>query len=267
MSKFVIISVPTEQKAYETVDALNAMHDDGTLTLYSYAMVQRSADGTLAVKEKYREGPLGTGVAALVGGLVGIFGGPAGVAVGFGAGTAVGALADLFGLGLGHDFLERATRELVPGRTAVVAEISEDWVTPLDSRIEALGGSVVRETRMDFVDERIERRMNEFKAEVAQRRKERAAAKAEKMEARLTKEISRSEERLRTELDKARRRLETERLETNARIERLREQAGKAAPDARARIERRIFELRNDGDKRIHKLEVAYNLSQQALHA
>jgi uncharacterized membrane protein len=267
MSKFVIISVPTEQKAFQAVDALNEMHDDGTVTLYSYAMVQRSADGTIAVKEKYREGPLGTGVAALVGGLMGLLGGPAGAAIGFGAGTAVGALADLFGLGLGNDFLDRATRELAPGKIAIVAEVSEEWGTPLDTRVEALGGSVIRETRVDFIDDQIEKRMNEYKAEVDERRKEHAAAKVERMEARLANEIARSEEKLRTELDTARRRLESERLEAKARIERLREQASKASPQVRERIERRIFALQNDGEKRIHKLEVAYDLSQRALHA
>ena len=36
-----------------------------------------------------------------------------------------------------------------------IAEIDEDWVTPLNTRMEAIGGSVVREWRSDFEEAEI----------------------------------------------------------------------------------------------------------------
>lgn len=267
MSKFVVVIFADEAKAYEGVRALKDLDSEGALSLYSSAMVQRSADGNVAIKQKQDDGPIGTAVGGLVGGLVGLLGGPAGAAVGLGAGSAFGALRDLFNLGVSDDFLEAVSRELAPSKTAVVAEVSEEWVTPLDARMEALGGSVIREVRDDFVADQIEKRVGDYKAEVAQRRQERAAAKAEKMEAKLAKEVGRAEEKLRAIADKARKRVEDYRAENYAKSEKLREQARKAAPEARSRIEVRIAETRIDEEQRIGKLEQAYRIMQEALRS
>jgi hypothetical protein len=35
--------------------------------------------------------------------------------------------------------------QLAPGKAAVIAGVDEDWVKPLNARMEAVGGSVVRE--------------------------------------------------------------------------------------------------------------------------
>ncbi len=266
MSKFVVVVFPDEAKAYEGVRALKELHSEGSLSLYGGAVVQRSADGKITVKERQSEGPIGTGVGALVGGMVGLFGGPVGAVIGLGAGTVLGALRDLFNLGVGDDFLETVSRELAPGKSAVVAEVSEEWVTPLDVRMEALGGTVIREVRKDFIDDQIETRVGDFKAEVTQRRQERAAAKAEKMESKLKKEVSKAEDKLRATADKARRRADEFRQEAGAKLEALREQAAKVTPEARARIEERIAEMRAEQEQRVGKLEQAYQSTQDALH-
>jgi hypothetical protein len=62
---------------------------------------------------------------------------------------------------------------LAPGRSAIVAEIEEDWVTPLDSHMEAAGGIVLRAWRDDIEDERIRR-----EAETAPRRARATADRA-----------------------------------------------------------------------------------------
>ena len=46
---------------------------------------------------------------------------------------------------------------LTPGKFALVAEINESWTMPLDSRMEAVGGTVFRTWRIDVEDEQIER--------------------------------------------------------------------------------------------------------------
>ena len=266
MSKFVFTVFPDEAKAYEGVRALKALHLEGSVTLYSHAVVQRDAQGVFSVKEKQTEGPIGTGVGALVGGLIGLFGGPVGLAVGLGGGTVLGALRDLLNMGLSNEFLETVSRELTPGRTAVVAEVSEEWVTPLDTRMEALGGSVVREMREDFIDGEIEKRIADLKWVVARRKAERAAAKAEKMEAKLKKEVTKAEEKLQDIAEKARERVKHYKEEIDAKIYALQEQASKTSPDAKSRIEERIAEMRAEQSQRTGKLEQARKLTQEALN-
>src|SRR5262249_3694672 len=78
--------------------------------------------------------------------------GPAGVAVGASAGMLGGMTADIAIVGVGADFLQDVGEQLTPGRSAVVAEIEEEWVTPVDTREEKLGGVVMRRARSEVVD-------------------------------------------------------------------------------------------------------------------
>ena len=94
MSKFVVVTFPNEAKAYEGTRALKELHAEASLTLYGMAVVTKGADGKLTVKEAADPGPLGMGVGALVGGLTGLLGGPAGAAMGIGVGALIGRAAD-----------------------------------------------------------------------------------------------------------------------------------------------------------------------------
>lgn len=49
---------------------------------------------------------------------------------------------------------EKKERDLAPGKCAVIAESSEEWLTPLDTRMEELGAKIVRiaEIRSDFTE-------------------------------------------------------------------------------------------------------------------
>lgn len=127
--------------------ALEDLHADGTITLYADAVIAKDADGNTTVKQAADQEPLGTAVGLVTGSLVGLLGGPVGVLVGATTGMAGGALFDVGTTGVGTDFLAEAAESLQAGKAALVAEIEEEWVLPLDSRMEALGGTVFRRTR------------------------------------------------------------------------------------------------------------------------
>lgn len=264
MSKFVVVIFSDEKKAYEGLRVLRELDEEGALSLYSNAVVQRAVEGWVAVKDRQTEGPVGLGVGTLVGGLIGMFAGPAGAVVGAGGGAVVAAVRDLFNLGVGSDFLETIGKELAPGKTALVAEISEEWVTPLDNRMEAIGGVVIREWRDDFIDDELQKRIDKRKAELAQRRAEFAAARAEKAGA-MKNAVSKAEQTLRAAVDNAGARVKCYREETEAKIQALQDQAKKAGANARSRIDERIAEIRADQKQRLGKLEQAWKLMQDAL--
>jgi hypothetical protein len=98
---------------------------------------------------------------ALVGALVGLLAGPGAAAVGTAAGTAAatsgaaagavgggmtGGTADLVNWGLKVDYLDTAATYLVPGKTAVVAEVEERSTAPIDDAVRRHGGIIYRET-------------------------------------------------------------------------------------------------------------------------
>lgn len=253
MSKFVVAIFPTEAKTYEGTRAMKDLQAEGSLTLYGLAVVTKAADGKAVVKETADRGPLGTGVGALVGGLVGLVGGPAGAAVGLATGTVLGGWSDLFNLGVGTDFLDKVSRELSPGKSAVVAEVEEDWVTPLDTRMEAIGGTVLRQVRADFEDEQIRQDVNADRAELAELQAEYRQAR-EEHKAKLQARIDEARARLHAAVARAKARRERLRQETDVKIKILEEQRAKAKVDARDRHEQRIAELRADYDRRMDKL-------------
>ena len=64
MSKFVVAVFPGENQAYEGTRALNALHAEGHLTLYSMAVVAKDGKGNVSTKDAADAGPLGTAVGA-----------------------------------------------------------------------------------------------------------------------------------------------------------------------------------------------------------
>ena len=83
------------------------------------------------------------------------------------------------------EFLEQVQRDLTPGNFAVIAEISEEWTAPVDSRMQALGATVVRASRDAYVDDLIAKRAETSRSEFAEWKTKRSGAKAERMEAKL----------------------------------------------------------------------------------
>ena len=253
MSKFVVVIFPTEAQAYEGRRAMQDLQAEGSLVFYGMAVLTKAADGKVAVEEAADKAPVDTGLGALIGGLVGLIGGPSGAAVGFASGTLIGSYSDLFSLGVGEDFLDKVSGQLTPGKSAVVAEVEEDWVIPLDTRMQKIGGTVLRQGRADFEHEQIQQEVNADKAELAELQAEYRQARAED-KAKLKARIDEARAKLDSLVARAKARQERLRQETDAKIKTLEEQRAKATADAKVRHYRGIAELRSDYDRRMDKL-------------
>jgi uncharacterized membrane protein len=264
MSKFMVATFPTESKAYEGVRALQDLHGEGAIALYSFAVVARDAAGGLAVRQAADEGPVGTVLSAMVGGLVGLIGGPVGGALGISVGSMIGSMGDLINLGVSADFMREVAQEITPGKVAVIAEIDEEWQVPLDTRLAALGASVVRETRAHVEDAVIERNIEVTREDLAQLRTEveKAAGDAKgKAKAAMNK----SETKLRALSKQASDRIEHLKRETEAKTKSLQQQVKIARAESKASIERQIREVQADYQARSQKLSQAWELTKEAV--
>ena len=141
MDRMLVVVFDTETKAYAGKQALIQLDNEGSISLYAYAVVGKNADGTANVKQGDDPGPLGTLTGTAVGSLIGLLGGPVGFAIGAASGMVAGGAVDLHNARIGEDFVADVTKELTPGKFAVVAEVQEDWTTPVDVRMEAIGGT------------------------------------------------------------------------------------------------------------------------------
>ncbi len=154
MGNKILVSVfDSEQKAFEGLTALKDLHRDGDITVYASTVIAKDPSGTVSVRQEADNGPIGTLAGIVTGGLVGLLGGPAGVAVGAYIGGFGGLMYDLFQAGVSIDFVDEVSASLTPGKAAVIADIDETWVTPVDIRLGALGGTTFRRFPGEVVDD------------------------------------------------------------------------------------------------------------------
>ena len=263
MDKMIVTVFDGESSAYEGAKALKELHAEGSLTLYATAVIAKDSKGVVSVKQTDDQGPAGTVLGLATGSLIGLLGGPIGLAVGAVSGTLVGSLYDLAQLGVGGDFLDEVSQQLLPGKTAVVAEVDEEWVTPLDTRMDALGGVVFRRARGEFIDAQIEREVAADKAELAKLKAEREQAVGE-AKAKLQAKIDAVQKRLQARRDQLKERIAAIKREGEAKVKSLQEQAAKAKGERKAKLEKRIAKSRADHEARVDKLSQAWQLVKEA---
>jgi hypothetical protein len=66
-----------------------------------------------------------------------------------------GLLADWARHGIDLKFLDDVSKTLDVGKAAVVAEIEQSWVSPLEQQLTQQGGTVFRRFRTDLVDDQL----------------------------------------------------------------------------------------------------------------
>ena len=254
MDKILVVIFDNESKAYEGSVALEQLHDQGSIDLYSQAVMVRKADGQAYVKQSSDPGPAGTAVGLVTGTLMGLFGGPTGIVAGAGLGTSGGFLYDLAHLGVGFDYLDEVGQSLKPGKAALVAEIWEDQVMPVDSKMESLGGVVFRRTRRDILDSQVQRDLTLLKADMEDLKAEhnRASGVAQR---KLQEKMDTDQAKLQRTMKGIQARLETSQQETEAKIQSLQAQAAKARGEQKAKREQRIAELKAEQKRRNDQLK------------
>jgi len=243
MDRMLVVVFENEKTAYEGSKALQQLDGDGSIAVYAAAVLAKNADGTTEVKQGDEGVPWGTLAGTAVGSLIGILGGPAGVAVGAAAGALVGAIPDFDNARVGSDFLDDVGKTLTPGKVALVAEIDEEWTTPVDTRMEALGGYVFRRSLADVVDTQDERDIASIKADIAQMKAEHADAKAER-KAKLQGRIDALNAKLQEKLEKSKARREAIRREADTKVNALQAKAAKAKQDIKTKQEQRVASVK-----------------------
>ncbi|MGI9528734.1 MAG: DUF1269 domain-containing protein [Acidimicrobiia bacterium] len=118
-----------ENGAGDALSALKQAKHDGEFYYDDAAVVSRDSDNKVEVKET---GDMstgkGAGIGALIGGVIGLIGGPAAVALGAGAGAAIGGLAAHADAGFDNETLARIGGALPAGTSALAVTTSKDFI-------------------------------------------------------------------------------------------------------------------------------------------
>ena len=231
MDRMLVVVFSNEAKAYEGKKALLQLDNEGSISVYAYAVVAKNADGTATVKQGDDAGPLGTLVGTSLGSLIGLLGGPAGVAIGAAAGLGAGSAVDIDNAGVGDDFIADVTKQLLPSRVAVVAEVEEDWTTPVDTRMEAIGGTVFRRALSDVQHQTHQEDVAAMKADLAQLKAEHAQAHSDR-KAKLQEKINQLDSKIQAQLQTAKEKRAAAERKAQAKVEILKAKAAVATAKA-----------------------------------
>ena len=231
MDRMLVVVFNNEVDAYQGRQALLELDNDGNISVYAYAVLAKHADGTTTVKQGDDSGPIGTLVGTSFGSLIGLLGGPVGLAIGATTGVVLGAALDLNNARIGDDFIDDVTKSLTPNKFALVAEIEEDWTTPVDSRIEAIGGTVFRRALSDVKHTIHEENVAAMKADLAQMKAEQAKSHADRT-AKLQEKINQLDTKIQAQLQKAKERRESAERQAQAKVQVLKAKAAAAKAKA-----------------------------------
>jgi uncharacterized membrane protein len=266
MNKMLVAVFDNETAADAGLQALRRLHTSGDITLYASGVLVKDPKGKISVKKPMDTGDMATATGLAVGSLIGLMGGPVGVVVGAAAGGAVGAVRDFWLAGVGLDFVEEAERFLQPGKVALVAEIEEEWVIPVDAALESLGGHVFRRTRSEMSEAQYDHDIAAFKSEVKELEAEAShatgAAKT-KVEAKLAT----AKKSLDAAVKRAKQQVGTLKQEADAKAESLKLQMSHAKDDAKAKLDDRMKRMKSAYHSRGAKLSQAWALTKEALAA
>ena len=259
MDRMIVAVFDSEPKAYEGLRALAELHGEGSLTVYSDALIAKDASGRIALRQSASVGPVGTVLGGTTGTLIGLLGGPAGAAVGSLGGVAY----DIANLGVGADFVEEVARGLTPRKSAVVAEVEEGWIAPLNARIGSIGGKVYRRSRSDVIDFQNDRDAATLRREMGELQNELAQAMGDAKEG-IKSAIGSTRAALEAAEGRARARIDAMNRTVDTKLQALQAQAAKSKGEARAQLERQIADIKSDRDLRTTKLHQAWQLTKEA---
>jgi len=250
MEKMLVVVVDNEAKAYEAERALKHLDEEGSITVYSEAVIEKSAKGTISEKHHDFEFPVRSVAGTAIGAFIGMLGaGPLGMiggaAVGAVAGGLAGSLGDFYRAEVGAEFFDEVYTALKPGKYAVIADIDEEWITPLDTQMETLGATVIRTAKNSFEAEQRAKEVAELRGEIGQLKAELVHARADR-KAKLQHQIEKLEARLKAQQDQADQRLEQMKSETDAKVRALQAKGKKARADVKARLDAQVKRIRHD---------------------
>ena len=250
MEKLIVVLFDNEVEAREGSRLLWELDSEGEISIHALRIVAKEPSGALRVVDNAEVAgiPMVVGGTA-VGALVGFLGGPAGAVLGATAGTVFGTIGSVVEAaaeaGVTDEFVHDVTTALTPGKVAVVADVSEEWTAPLDTRMEQVRGLVFRRARTRVKDTQDDRDALAHRAEMEQLKVERAQARSDRL-AKIDAKIDNLRAKLEKAIERKRVKMQLRQQQREAKIQALQQKADQSEGEIRRRREARIAELRRD---------------------
>jgi uncharacterized membrane protein len=257
MEDILVVVFDSERTAYEGLNYLNQLDCDGVIDLYAGSVIEKEADGR--VTEKGRQGNFAfhTIAGSAVGGLAGSCGGPAGLGIGATVGGLTGMIRDLHAAGVNSRFVSEVAAILKPGKFAIVGDVNEEYLTPIETRMQALGGTLFRTEKQNFEDEVRMYQIAQIEAQINQLKGEELVAMSSDRKQKIQAQIKNLNQKLQEAKSEAEQRTQELQRETEAKVQVLQQKAAKAEGEAKTRINAEIDQVRQQYENSVGRLKNA----------
>lgn len=142
----VLVNYKVESEAYQALSELKRDTANANYTISQAAIVKRengqlnTMDGFINSKDANDD----TVTGSLIGGLVGILGGPIGILLGGSVGMLVGGAVDASGIVKDASLLEKAGDSIAEGETAIILLAQEEYETALTAKLNDFDVTITR---------------------------------------------------------------------------------------------------------------------------
>jgi uncharacterized membrane protein len=264
MNKMLVAVFENETTAHEGLKALKDLHKTGDITLFATAVITKDEKGDLQLKIGTDRGEVGAATGLLAGSLIGLIGGPLGIALSATMGTFSGVMFDADSNEINGVFVHDVSKALRKGKTAVIAEIDETLTVPVDLRLKDTNATVFRRRKYEVAEEHLERESKAIAAEY-QNLKEEFREAGEGIKAEIGAAIAKLEEKAAITNEQLTTKLIEAKNEFLDKANAMQEQIKYVKEKKKAKLQKRIEELKNDYWARTEKLKQAGKLLSEAL--
>ncbi len=254
MEKMLVVVFDSEDKVKKGADALRDLDREGTVSVYSGALIKKNQDGTVTALDAREEWPVRAIGGTAIGSLIGLLGGPVGVVLGASTGLMVGAFSDLYRSGVNVDFLDDVSGMLTPGKYALLADISEEYIAPLDTKMESIGGEVYRARKQYIEEDQLQSDIDDLDADIDRMEKEMKDSRAEH-KAKLQAKIQKAKQKRDKKIEQLKQRKAQMEKEHQQKIEALKDKVSKARAERKAAIEARITQISDSYHNAVAKVK------------
>lgn len=142
----VLVNYKVESEAYQALSELKRDTANANYTISQAAIVKRE-NGQLNTMDGFINGKDAnddTVTGSLIGGLVGILGGPIGILLGGSVGMLIGGAVDAGGIVKDASLLEKAGDSIAEGETAIILLAQEEYETALTAKLNDFDVTITR---------------------------------------------------------------------------------------------------------------------------
>ena len=144
MEKFFKVILNDEEQAFKASQEIVNLAEQGEIKVNELFIITRKENGEIKILDvKSGKVPYTTS-GSMIGGLLVILGGPIGVLFGMTTGMMAGGIGDLIRMSKSKKFVDKATKAIPQGQTAILGNIIETWEIPLNTTLKPFESQIQR---------------------------------------------------------------------------------------------------------------------------